>query len=156
MKHLPTSGEVVFFDRSWYNRSGVERVMGFCTGQEYLEFLRQCPSFERMLVNSGITLFKFWFSVSREEQLHRFERRSTDPLKQWKVSPIDTAALDKWPAYTQAKEAMFFYSDTADAPWTVIKSDDKKRAPHRRAAVLPCPAGIPGQGRGCGHGPPIR
>ena len=128
VKHLPTSGEVVFFDRSWYNRSGVERVMGFCTGQEYLEFLRQCPSFERMLVNSGITLFKFWFSVSREEQLHRFERRSTDPLKQWKVSPIDTAALDKWPDYTQAKEAMFFYTDTADAPWTVIKSDDKKRA----------------------------
>ncbi|MCY3809951.1 MAG: polyphosphate kinase 2 [Gemmatimonadetes bacterium] len=128
VKHLPTSGEVVFFDRSWYNRSGVERVMGFCTGQEYLEFLRQCPSFERMLVNSGIPLFKFWFSVSREEQLHRFERRSTDPLKQWKVSPIDTAALDKWPDYTQAKEAMFFYTDTADAPWTVIKSDDKKRA----------------------------
>lgn len=133
VQHLPTSGEMVFFDRSWYNRSGVERVMGFCTGQEYLEFLRQCPSFERMLVNSGITLLKFWFSVSREEQKHRFERRNTDPLKQWKVSPIDVAALDKWPDYTRAKEAMFFYTDTADAPWTVIKSDDKKRA---RVAAL--------------------
>jgi len=128
VQNLPTSGEIVFFDRSWYNRSGVERVMGFCTGREYLEFLRQCPSFERMLVNSGIILLKFWFSVSREEQKHRFERRKTAPLKQWKVSPIDVAALDKWPDYTRAKEAMFFYTDTADAPWTVIKSDDKKRA----------------------------
>ena len=128
VQHLPTSGEMVFFDRSWYNRAGVERVMGFCTGQEYLEFLRQCPEFERMLVNSGIILFKFWFSVSQEEQKHRFDRRNTDPLKQWKVSPIDIASLDKWPEYTQAKEAMFFYTDTADAPWTVIKSDDKKRA----------------------------
>ena len=128
VQHLPTLGEMVFFDRSWYNRAGVERVMGFCTGQEYLEFLRQCPQFERMLVNSGIMLFKFWFSVSQEEQMHRFERRNTDPLKEWKVSPIDIASLDKWPDYTQAKETMFFYTDTADAPWTVIKSDDKKRA----------------------------
>ena len=125
---LPTAGEMVLFDRSWYNRAGVERVMGFCTGQEYLEFLRQCPELERMLVNSGILLFKFWFSVSQDEQLHRFDKRKTDPLKQWKVSPIDMASLDKWPDYTQAKEAMFFYTDTADAPWTVIKSDDKKRA----------------------------
>ena len=125
---LPTAGEMVLFDRSWYNRAGVERVMGFCTGQEYLEFLRQCPELERMLVNSGILLFKFWFSVSQDEQLHRFDKRKTDPLKQWKVSPIDLASLDKWPDYTQAKEAMFFYTDTADAPWTVIKSDDKKRA----------------------------
>ena len=125
---LPTAGEMVLFDRSWYNRAGVERVMGFCTGQEYLEFLRQCPELERMLVNSGILLFKFWFSVSQDEQLHRFDKRKTDPLKQWKVSPIDLASLDKWPGYTQAKEAMFFYTDTADAPWTVIKSDDKKRA----------------------------
>ncbi len=125
---LPTSGEMVFFDRSWYNRAGVERVMGFCTRSEHLEFLRQCPEFERMLVNSGIILFKFWFSVSQEEQKRRFDRRSTDPLKQWKVSPIDIASLDKWSDYTQAKEAMFFYTDTADAPWTVIKSDDKKRA----------------------------
>ena len=128
VRHLPTAGEMAFFDRSWYNRAGVERVMGFCTGQEYLEFLRQCPELERMLVNSGILLFKFWFSVSQEEQKHRFDNRKTDPLKQWKVSPIDIASLDKWPEYTHAKEAMFFYTDTADAPWTVIKSDDKKRA----------------------------
>ncbi len=125
---LPTAGEMVLFDRSWYNRAGVERVMGFCTGQEYLEFLRQCPEVERMLVNSGIRLFKFWFSVSQEEQAHRFDLRKTDPLKQWKISPIDLASLDKWPEYTHAKEAMFFYTDTADAPWTVIKSDEKKRA----------------------------
>ena len=128
IQHLPTAGEMVLFDRSWYNRAGVERVMGFCTGQEYLEFLRQCPELERMLVNSGILLFKFYFSVSQDEQAHRFERRSTDPLKQWKISSVDLASLDKWDGYTRAKEAMFFYTDTADAPWTVIKSDDKKRA----------------------------
>ena len=128
VQHLPTAGEMVLFDRSWYNRAGVERVMGFCTGQEYLEFLRQCPELERMLVNSGILLFKFWFSVSQDEQMHRFDARNTDPLKQWKVSPIDIASLDKWPDYTQAKEAMLFYTDTADAPWTVIKSDHKRRA----------------------------
>lgn len=128
IQHLPTAGEMVLFDRSWYNRAGVERVMGFCTGREYLEFLRQCPELERMLVNSGILFFKFYFSVSQKEQKHRFDKRKTDPLKQWKVSPIDIASLDKWPDYTQAKEAMFFYTDTADAPWTVIKSDDKKRA----------------------------
>ncbi len=128
VRHLPTAGEMVFFDRSWYNRAGVERVMGFCTGQEYLEFLRQCPELERMLVNSGILLFKFWFSVSQQEQGHRFDSRKTDPLKQWKVSPIDIASRDKWSEYTHAKQAMFFYTDTADAPWTVIKSDDKKRA----------------------------
>ncbi len=128
IRHLPTAGEMVLFDRSWYNRAGVERVMGFCTGQEYLEFLRQCPELERMLVNSGILLFKFYFSVSQEEQAHRFESRKIDPLKQWKISPVDLASLNKWTAYTQAKEAMFFYTDTADAPWTVIKSDDKKRA----------------------------
>ncbi len=128
VQHLPTAGEIVLFDRSWYNRAGVERVMGFCSGQEYLEFLRQCPEMERMLVNSGIILFKYWFSVSQDEQAHRFESRETDPLKQWKISPVDVASLDKWQEYTEAKEAMFFYTDTADAPWTVIKSDDKKRA----------------------------
>ena len=128
VQHLPTAGEMVLFDRSWYNRAGVERVMGFCTGQEYLEFLRQCPELERMLVNSGILLFKFYFSVSQQEQVRRFDSRKTDPLKQWKISPVDIASLDKWPDYTHAKEAMFFYTDTADAPWTVIKSDDKKRA----------------------------
>ncbi len=128
IQHLPTSGEIVMFDRSWYNRVGVEKVMGFCTPAEYLEFMRQAPEFERMLVRSGIRLFKMWFSVSRTEQFRRFQQRKKDPLKQWKLSPIDMASLDKWDAYTEAKEAMFFYTDTADAPWTVIKSDCKKRA----------------------------
>lgn len=128
IKHFPTEGEMVFFDRSWYNRTGVERVMGFCSPVEYLEFLRQCPALERMLVNSGTIFFKFWFSVSRLEQLRRFFARKTDPLKQWKLSPIDLASLHRWDDYTEAKESMFFYTDTADAPWTVIKSDDKKRA----------------------------
>ena len=128
IKHLPTEGEMVFFDRSWYNRAGVERVMGFCDSLEYLEFMRQVPNLERMLVRSGIRLFKFWFSVTREEQDRRFESRLQDPLKQWKLSPIDQQSRDKWQEYTEAKEAMFFYTDTADAPWTIIKSDDKKRA----------------------------
>ena len=128
VKHLPAAGEIVFFDRSWYNRAGVERVMDFCSPNEYLEFMRQCPDFERMLVRSGILLYKFWFSVTREEQAARFTSRRSDPLKQWKLSPIDLASLAKWDEYTEAKEAMFFYTDTADAPWTVIKSDDKKRA----------------------------
>lgn len=128
IKHFPTEGEIVFFDRSWYNRTGVERVMGFCNSVDYLEFLRQAPALERMLANSGIILFKFWFSVSRLEQLLRFFARKTDPLKQWKLSPIDLASLHRWDDYTKAKESMFFYTDTADALWTVIKSDDKKRA----------------------------
>jgi polyphosphate kinase 2 len=128
IQHLPTGGEIVFFDRSWYNRAGVERVMGFCTPSEYLEFMRQAPDLERMLTRSGIRLFKFWFSVTRDEQAQRFEARETDPLKQWKLSPIDKASLDKWDDYTEAKEAMFFYTDTADAPWTIIKSNDKRRA----------------------------
>jgi len=128
LKHLPTEGEIVLFDRSWYNRAGVERVMGFCTPGEYLEFMRQAPELERMLVRSGIRFFKLWFSVSRNEQFRRFQARRHDPLKQWKLSPIDMASLDKWQSYTEAKEAMFFYTDTADAPWTVVKSDCKKRA----------------------------
>ncbi len=128
IQHFPTAGEMVFFDRSWYNRAGVERVMGFCTPAEYLEFMRQTPQLERMLVNSGVHLFKYWFSVSREEQLRRFISRRDDPLKHWKLSPIDIKSLDKWEDYTAAKKAMFFHTDTADAPWTVIKSDDKKRA----------------------------
>ena len=128
IKHLPTTGEIVFFDRSWYNRAGVERVMGFSSSGEYLEFMRQAPELERMLVNSGIRLFKFWFSVSRTEQFRRFQARRVDPLKHWKLSPVDLASLDKWDDYTEAKESMFFYTDTEDAPWTVIKSDDKKRA----------------------------
>ncbi len=128
ISHFPTAGEMVFFDRSWYNRAGVERVMGFCRPLEYLEFLRQTPELERMLVRSNTLLFKYWFSVSRDEQLRRFISRRDDPLKHWKLSPIDIKSLDRWDDYTEAKKAMFFHTDTADAPWTVIKSDDKKRA----------------------------
>jgi polyphosphate kinase 2 len=128
VQHLPTAGEIVMFDRSWYNRAGVERVMGFCTEDEYAEFMRQAPEFERNLVRSGMHLIKFWFSVSQEEQKRRFKERKIHPLKQWKLSPIDMASLDKWDEYTKAKEAMFFYTDTADSPWTVVKSDCKKRA----------------------------
>lgn len=128
IKHLPTRGEIVLFDRSWYNRAGVEKVMGFCTPEEYNEFMREVPEFERNLVRSGIMLFKFWFSVSRDEQKRRFKDRETHPLKQWKLSPIDKASLDKWDEYTEAKEKMFFYTDTSDAPWTVVKSNCKKRA----------------------------
>ena len=127
-QHLPTTGEIVLFDRSWYNRAGVEQVMGFCSEAEYEEFLRQVPEFERNLVRSGIHLVKFWFSVSRAEQRRRFRERQAHPLKQWKLSPVDLASLDKWDDYTKAKEAMFFHTDTADCPWTVVKSDDKKRA----------------------------
>ena len=128
VRHLPTSGEIALFDRSWYNRGGVERVMGFCDTDEYGEFMRQCPEFERHLVRSGVHLVKFWFSVSRDEQHRRFKAREAHPLKQWKLSPIDKASLDKWDDYTRAKEAMFFHTDTADSPWTVVKSDCKKRA----------------------------
>ncbi len=128
IEHLPSGGEMVFFDRSWYNRAGVERVMGFCSANEYLEFMRQTPEFERMIVRSGVRVYKYWFSVTRDEQLRRFKSREAEPLKMWKLSPIDRASLDKWDDYTEAKEAMFFYTDTADAPWTIIKSNDKKRA----------------------------
>ena len=128
VQHLPTAGEMVLFDRSWYNRAGVERVMGFCNNAEYTEFMRQAPEFERNLVRSGTHLIKFWFSVSAHEQRRRFKEREVHPLKQWKLSPIDKASLDKWDDYTKAKEAMFFYTDTADSPWTVVKSDCKKRA----------------------------
>jgi polyphosphate kinase len=128
VEHLPTRGEIAMFDRSWYNRAGVERVMGFCADDEYLEFMRQAPEFERNLVRSGLHLIKFWFSVSRKEQRRRFKERQSHPLKHWKLSPIDLASLDKWEEYTKAKESMFFYTDTADAPWTVVKSDCKKRA----------------------------
>ncbi|KAB0583003.1 polyphosphate kinase 2 [Ideonella dechloratans] len=128
IQHLPTRGEIVMFDRSWYNRSGVERVMGFCSDYQYQEFLRQAPEFERQLVRDGVHLFKFWFSVSRSEQRRRFKERELHPLKQWKLSPINLASLDKWDDYTRAKEAMFLHCDTSDAPWTVIKSDCKKRA----------------------------
>jgi polyphosphate kinase len=126
--HLPAAGEIVMFDRSWYNRAGVERVMGFCTDREYWEFMREVPEFEWMLVRSGLRLVKFWFSVTRSEQRTRFVIRRVDPVRQWKLSPMDIESLDKWDAYADAKEAMFHYTDTPWAPWTVVKSNDKKRA----------------------------
>jgi polyphosphate kinase len=126
--NLPTAGELVFFDRSWYNRAGVEIVMGFCTAQEYGEFFRQAPGFERSLVESGIHLFKLWFAVSRENQLKRFEARKDDPLRQWKFSPVDEASLDKWDEYTRARDAMLIHTDSPTAPWMVVNSNEKKRA----------------------------
>ena len=128
IEQLPTAGEMVFYDRSWYNRAGVERVMGFCSPTEYLEFMRQVPELERMMTRSDIRLYKYWFSVTQDEQARRFAERENDPLKRWKLSPIDKASLSRWDDYTEAKEAMFFYTDTADAPWTIVKSNDKKRA----------------------------
>lgn len=128
ISHLPTEGEIVMFDRSWYNRAGVERVMKFCTDDEYSVFLRQAPEFERMLSDSGVRLFKYWFSVSRVEQQRRFHSRLSDPLKQWKLSPVDVESLNKWASYTTAKKNMFSFTHTTNAPWTVIRSDDKQRA----------------------------
>ena len=126
--HLPTKGELVFFDRSWYNRAGVEIVMGFCSPQEYGEFFRQGPGFERSITESGTHLFKFWFTVSRQNQLARFERRKTDPLRQWKFSPVDEASLGKWDEYTKARDAMLIHTDSPAAPWIVVNSNEKKRA----------------------------
>ena len=126
--HLPAAGEIVLFDRSWYNRAGVERVMGFCTEEEYREFLRSCPEFERMLVRSGIILIKYWFSVSDEEQEHRFQARIDDPTKRWKLSPMDTESRSRWVEYSRAKDEMFKFTDIKQAPWWVVNSDDKKRA----------------------------
>jgi len=128
VEHLPSKGEIIMFDRSWYNRAGVERVMGFCADDEYLEFLRQAPQLERMFVNDGIKLFKYWFSVSRIEQFRRFKSRQNDPLKRWKLSPVDKASLAKWDEYSEAKKSMMFHTDTRDSPWIVVRSDDKKRA----------------------------
>ncbi|MGV9709235.1 polyphosphate kinase 2 [Gordonia sp. NPDC003424] len=128
VQHLPAGGEMVFFDRSWYNRAGVERVMGFCTPEQYTQFVEQVPSFEKMLVDDGINLVKFWFSVTPLEQRTRFAIRQIDPVRQWKLSPMDLASLDKWDSYTSAKNAMFAATDTDHAPWTVVKSNDKKRA----------------------------
>ncbi|MFD7857629.1 polyphosphate kinase 2 [Streptomyces microflavus] len=125
--HLPTAGEIVFFDRSWYNRAGVERVMGFCTPEEHAHFLKQTPQFEQMLVDDGVLLVKFWFSVSRSEQRTRFAIRQVDPVRQWKLSPTDLASLDLWDDYTAAKVDMFRATDTEHAPWTVVKNNDKKR-----------------------------
>ncbi|ELP64365.1 polyphosphate kinase 2 [Streptomyces turgidiscabies] len=128
VEHLPTAGEIVLFDRSWYNRAGVERVMGFCTDDEYRRFTRQAPLFERMLADDGVDLIKFWFSVSQGEQRTRFTIRQVDPVRQWKLSPMDLASLDRWDDYTAAKVAMFRATDTEQAPWTVVKGNDKKRA----------------------------
>jgi polyphosphate kinase len=128
VNHLPAAGEIVLFDRSWYNRAGVERVMGFCSPKQHAEFIRQVPLFEQMLVNDGISLTKLWFSVSPSEQRTRFTIRQVDPVRQWKLSPTDLASLDKWEAYTAAKEDMFAWTDTEIAPWMVVKSNDKKRA----------------------------
>jgi len=126
--HLPAAGEMVLFDRSWYNRAGVERVMGFCTEDEYQEFLRSCPEFERMLVRAGINLIKYWFSVSDEEQERRFQQRISNPTKRWKLSPIDVQSRARWVEYSRAKDEMFKYTDIKQAPWYVVASDDKQRA----------------------------
>ena len=126
--HLPSAGEIVLFDRSWYNRAGVEHVMGFCTDEEYEQFLRSCPEFERMLIRSGIILIKYWFSVSDEEQEHRFQDRINDPTKQWKLSPMDLESRRRWVEYSKAKDAMFAYTDTKQSPWYVVNADNKKRA----------------------------
>ncbi len=126
--HLPAAGEMVLFDRSWYNRAGVERVMGFCTEEEYQDFLRSCPEFEKMLIRSGITLIKYWFSVSDEEQERRFQARIDDPTKRWKLSPMDLESRSKWVEYSRAKDTMFAYTDTKQSPWNVVNADDKKRA----------------------------
>jgi polyphosphate kinase len=126
--HLPAAGEIVLFDRSWYNRAGVERVMGFCTEREYEEFMRSCPEFERMLVRSGIQLIKYWFSVSDEEQERRFQARVRDPMRRWKLSPMDLESRARWVAYSRAKDEMFRYTDLKVAPWYVVEADDKRRA----------------------------
>ncbi|WP_440874182.1 polyphosphate kinase 2 [Thalassotalea sp. PLHSN55] len=126
--HLPSGGEIVLFDRSWYNRAGVERVMKFSNKDQVMEFLRTVPSFEDMLRRSGIHIIKFWFSVSKEEQARRFKKRETDPLKQWKLSPVDKESQNLWEQYSQAKEDMFYYTSSPEGPWTVVKSDDKKQA----------------------------
>jgi polyphosphate kinase 2 len=128
VEHLPSAGEMVLFDRSWYNRAGVERVMGFCTEEEYQEFMRSCPEFERMLVRSGIILVKYWFSVSDEEQEKRFQARIEDPMRRWKLSPMDLMARERWVEYSKAKDAMFAYTDIKQAPWWVVDADDKRRA----------------------------
>ncbi|MBM2814977.1 MAG: polyphosphate kinase 2 [Ignavibacteria bacterium] len=128
VSHLPSAGEMVIFDRSWYNRAGVEHVMNFCTENEYQDFLRSCPEFEKMLIRSGITILKFWFSVNDEEQEKRFRERATDPARRWKLSPMDLASFDKWVEFSKAKDEMFKYTDTKQSPWIVVEADDKKRA----------------------------
>ena len=128
MAHLPAAGEIVCFDRSWYNRAGVEHVMGFCTEEEYQTFMQSCPEFERLLVRSGIILLKYWFSVSDKEQERRFQARTTDPARRWKLSPMDLESRDRWVEYSQAKDAMFAHTNIPEAPWFTVEADDKKRA----------------------------
>jgi polyphosphate kinase 2 len=128
VEQLPSSGEIVLFDRSWYNRAGVERVMGFCTKEEYTRFLRQCPIYERLLVEDGIFLRKYWFSVSDAEQERRFQRRLADPMRRWKLSPMDLESISRWESYSRAKDDMFVHTDIPEAPWYVVDSDDKRRA----------------------------
>ncbi|MFE6871173.1 polyphosphate kinase 2 [Kitasatospora sp. NPDC057692] len=128
VEHLPAAGEIVLFDRSWYNRAGVEKVMGFCTEEEYWQFLQQCPTFERMLTESGLLLRKYWFSVSDTEQERRFRDRLADPMKRWKLSPMDVESITRWEDYSRAKDEMFLHTDTPDSPWNVVESDDKRRA----------------------------
>lgn len=128
VSQLPSGGEITLFDRSWYNRAGVEKVMGYCTNEEYEEFLRSCPEFEKMLIRSGIILVKYWFSVSDHEQENRFQDRIKDPTKRWKISPMDIESRDKWVEYSMAKDKMFSYTDTKQSPWYVVRADDKKRA----------------------------
>ncbi len=141
MAHLPSAGEIVIFDRSWYNRAGVERVMGFCTEDEYQQFLRSCPELEKMLIRSGITLVKYWFSVSDEEQEHRFQARIDNRAKRWKLSPMDLQSREKWVEYSRAKDVMFSYTDTKQSPWYVVNADDKKRARlnciHHLLSIIP-------------------
>ena len=148
--HLPTQGEIVLFDRSWYNRAGVELVMGFCTPNEYLEFTRQAPGMERSLIQSGIRMFKIWLAVGQKEQLKRLEARRKDPLKHWKLSPMDLEAIDKWDDYTAARDRMFYYTHTPEAPWTVVRSDDKKRARLNIMRLILSQLAVHGQGRGRG------
>jgi polyphosphate kinase 2 len=138
--HLPTRGEIVLFDRSWYNRAGVEPVMGFCSPDDYQRFIHQAPYFERGLIQSGVRLFKLWFDVGRDEQRRRIKSRKTDPLKHWKLSPMDDKSIAHWGDYTKARDGMFLYTDTDEAPWTVIRSDDKKRA--RLGAIRTVLAGL--------------
>jgi polyphosphate kinase 2 len=163
--HLPAAGEMVLFDRSWYNRAGVERVMGFCTNEEYEEFLRTCPSFERMLVRSGIILIKYWFSVSDEEQEKRFRERIRDTRKRWKLSPMDMESRARWAEYSKAKDEMFSYTDIKQAPWYVVDADDKRRARlnciHHLLSMIPYkdltpePIKLPPRGGGGYVRPPI-
>ena len=141
VERLPTAGEMVLFDRSWYNRAGVEHVMGFCTESEYWKFLQTCPTFERMLIDDGITLLKYWFSVSDTEQERRFQERARNPLKRWKLSPMDLEARDHWVEYSKAKDVMFAHTDIPDSPWFVVNSDDKRSARlnciHHLLSVIP-------------------